>query len=467
MLLIGFGLSVPAAAQSFVADGDQVQLNTVTTGEQVSPRAACDSEGAHVVVWQSESSPDTDNSGTSILARSFGADGKPVAPEFQVNAYILGYQILPSIAMRSTGQFVVVWGSDSSVGTDSFYSIEARLFSADAIPLGDEFQVNTVENNIQEFPAVAMAGDGKFLIVWQSVGSPEDDSDGRSIQGQLFSADGSSSGTQFQVNTYTTGDQADPEVVALPGGDFVVTWFNVSGSAGNDDSGRSVQGQVVSAAGLLLGGEFQVNTYTEGHQSNSAIAVDGAGNFIIAWTSEGSSGSDDGYCILAQRYDADALAISAEFQVNDYTTGIQAMSSVAAWENGDFLLSWRSGEYDGGGPDGDSWGIATRLFSSDGNPVDGEFVANNETTGRQSQPDVLRLNHGARIVWQSESSSGGDGDQSIQGRGFVLSIFSDDFETGDSDRWEVVVPGGQKGFVSGILPGWDPEFPGRMERYNR
>jgi hypothetical protein len=38
------------------------------------------------------------------------------------------------------------------------------------------------------------------------------------------------------------------------------------------------------AAADPVGGEFQVNTYTPGHQYEPAVATDGAGNFVVVWT---------------------------------------------------------------------------------------------------------------------------------------------------------------------------------------
>jgi hypothetical protein len=53
------------------------------------------------------------------------------------------------------------------------------------------------------------------------------------------------------------------------------------------------------------GGEFQVNTYTTNDQRVPAVAVDGQGNFVVAWQSYSSSGTDTSYSsIQAQRYDA-------------------------------------------------------------------------------------------------------------------------------------------------------------------
>ena len=98
-------------------------------------------------------------------------------------------------------------------------------------------------------------------------------------------------GGQFQVNTYTTGHQAYPAVAADAAGSFVVAWMSY-GSDGTDTSSYSIQAQRFDAGGVPQGGQFQVNTYTTLEQAIPAITADSAGNFVVAWTSNGSSGTD-------------------------------------------------------------------------------------------------------------------------------------------------------------------------------
>jgi hypothetical protein len=52
------------------------------------------------------------------------------------------------------------------------------------------------------------------------------------------------------------------------------------------------------------GGELQVNSYTTSDQRFPAVASDASGNFVVAWHSIGSSGTDtSGFSVQAQRYD--------------------------------------------------------------------------------------------------------------------------------------------------------------------
>lgn len=92
-----------------------------------------------------------------------------------------------------------------------------------------------------------------------------------------------------------------------------------------------------------LGGQFQVNTCTTSGQRYPAGAADSAGNFVVAWDSFGSSGTDtSSFSIQAQRYSANGAALGAQFQINSYTTNAQRYPSVAADSAGDFAVAWTS-----------------------------------------------------------------------------------------------------------------------------
>ncbi len=55
------------------------------------------------------------------------------------------------------------------------------------------------------------------------------------------------------------------------------------------------------------GGEFQVNTYTANDQADPSVGMDPSGNFVIAWHSLGQDGSGPG--VYAQRYNGDGREV--------------------------------------------------------------------------------------------------------------------------------------------------------------
>lgn len=115
------------------------------------------------------------------------------------------------------------------------------------------------------------------------------------VVGRRYDASGSPVGGEFQVNTYTSGDQLGSDVSALENGGWVVTWM----SADQNGVGYSFFGQEFDALGMPQGGEFEVTctlndpaSFQEQHYYRP-IAVTGLadGSFVSAWQSFDLDGS--------------------------------------------------------------------------------------------------------------------------------------------------------------------------------
>ncbi|MBP1621310.1 MAG: hypothetical protein H6Q02_2077 [Acidobacteria bacterium] len=320
--------------------GGELQVNSYTSGSQYDSVAASDAVGDFVVVWTSDGSNGPDDDGFSIQAERIDADGAPLTDQFQVNAYTTSWQGVSAVASNRRGGFVVAWSSLGSRGTDDYMSIQARRLSGIGAPAGGQFQVNGHTPGVQKMPAVSCDGSGRCVIAWASDGSNGTDDDGFSIQAQRIDTDGTPLGDQFEVNTYTTGLQYWPAVASSATGDFVVVWES-EGSSGTDLSRYSIQAQRFSAAGARLGSQFQVNTYTTGDQLRPRVCSDSGGGFVVVWTSYGSSGSDDDLTsVQARRYDASGVPLGDQIQVNSHTTEDQFEPTVASDALGGFVVTW-------------------------------------------------------------------------------------------------------------------------------
>jgi hypothetical protein len=124
------------------------------------------------------------------------------------------------------------------------------------------------------------------------------DGSGSGIFAQRYDATGVPQGTEFQVNTFTSSDQIYPSVAVDASNNFVVVWR----SQNQDGSGQGVYGQRYNSAGVPQGAEFQVNAYSTNDQADPHAAKDAAGNFAVIWTSTGQDGSAGG--VFGKRFDA-------------------------------------------------------------------------------------------------------------------------------------------------------------------
>ncbi len=272
--------------------------------------------------------------------------------------------------------------------------LEPRRLLSDVIAVGPEFRVNTFTTGAQTFPSIAADASGNFVVVWAGVG--QDDSSG-GVFAQRFSAAGLALGTEFRVNTYTTNIQGVPTVAMDADGDFVIAWS----SKGQDGSYEGAYAQRFNAAGVPQGGEFQVNTYTTSNQFCDSIAMDANGDFVITWSSGYQDGSSFG--VYAQRYNAAGEPQGGEFRVNTHTTSVQGPSDVAMDETGDFIITWSS--Y--GGQDGSGGGVYAQRYDREGIPQGTEFRVNTYTTSTQAASSVAMDADGNFVIaWHSNGQDG-------------------------------------------------------------
>ncbi len=429
--------------------GPQFQVNTYTTGSQLDPAITFDADGDFVVVWESTDSSGSDTSLFSTQGQRYSAAGVPQGGQFQVNSYTTNDQRSPAIATDADGDFVVVWESTGSSGSDTLgNSVQGQRYSAAGATQGVQFQVNSYTTSDQTGPAIASDANGDFVVVWESLGSSGGDTSDRSVQGQRYSPAGVTQGAQFQVNSYTTGGQRYPAIATDAEGDFVVVWTS-NGSSGSDTNAFSVQGQRYSAAGATQGAQFQVNSYTTSYQFSPAIAIDAGGDFVVIWESLGSSGGDTSdRSVHGQRYSPAGVTQGAQFQVNSYTTSGQRYPAIAIDADGDFIVVWDSNG--SSGSDTNAFSVQGQRYSAAGAPLGTQFQVNSYTTGDQCCPAIATDANGDFVVaWRSSGSSGGDTlSTSVQGQRFLVTgnLFGQVFLDRDSDG---IQDGGEPG-IAGI-----------------
>ena len=409
-----------AWAQALVPAGPEFQVNSYTPNPQGRPVVAADPTGQFVVVWESVGSPGTDNSVYSVQGQRYSSNGTPLGSQFQVNTYISSNQTDPAIASDPSGNFVVVWTSSGSPGNDNnLTSIQGQRFAANGLPLGNQFQVNTFLASTQQRASVACDAVGNFVVAWESNGSNGTDHSSTSILAQRHAADGTPLGDEFQVNTYTASDQQRPSIAVDAAGNFVVVWTSL-GSVGNDQSDTSIQGQRYAADGSPVGGQFQVNTHVVSTQNKPAVAYDAAGNFVATWESNSSQGSDASfYSVHGRRFSSNGTPLGNQFQANTFTLNNQSSPCIAIDSEGNFIIGWNSvGSL---ASDQSSTSIQFQRYASDGTSVGGETQVNTFINGLQSFPAATFDPFGRLVVvYESAGSPGTDqSDTSVLGQRFV------------------------------------------------
>ena len=248
-----------ARAQVFSKDGARLGAEITisdTIGASSHPVATFQSAEQFVAVWQHNQHGE---SGLEVLGQRFEVDGKRIGSEFRVNSHTEGNQQRPDIASLPDGGFVVAWQSSGQDG--SGLGIRGRRFDSSAIPRAASFAINSYTTNHQALPSIGSDSDGGFVVAWESYdvptgGSLGQDGDGRGVFAQRFEVDGTRDGAEFQVNTFTIGNQGrfrapEIDVAVQPDGDFIIAWLSSEpdGRRGNIFSQRYELGFEIPSCG--------------------------------------------------------------------------------------------------------------------------------------------------------------------------------------------------------------------------
>jgi hypothetical protein len=255
--------------------GGEFRVNSETEEAQFWPDLATGADGGFIVVWTSRHL--VSSSGPVISAQRFDASGNALGGEFQVNTtpvtVAAGAGTRASIASDLDGDFVVVWPN----GDADYSGIVGQRFDPSGLSVGGEFRVNTPAAGVHTDPAVASDASGNLVIAWTRRNEGATDSD---ILAQRYDASGNALGAEFRVNSTTTPPPEYPSIASDADGDFIVAWHSPFFSS---PSQKEVKGRAFDLAGAPLGDEFQINTYTSGNQLLPTVASDARGDVVIAW----------------------------------------------------------------------------------------------------------------------------------------------------------------------------------------
>jgi hypothetical protein len=259
------------------------------------PAIEADASGRFVVAWEREGAYSGSDDGRDIVGRRLDASGAPLGGAFVVSeqpappAYGFYWNRTPDVAVKSTGEFVVVWTAiPEGIGG---YAVVGRRYDAAGAAQGGEFQVNVqpsysyngmsypVGSYFESTPDATFGGDD-FLVTWSSSSMDTGENEDRyDVAGRFFGPTGIPHGQAFRVNTSATYNEGCPSTSRLANGDFVVTWQQY-----NYTVGQQGFGQVITPSGTKKGVEFPVDSDEASGFVSAMPAVAALGNeFLVAW----------------------------------------------------------------------------------------------------------------------------------------------------------------------------------------
>ena len=265
-------LGTPRAAEFVVG---------TTPGSQPGdPGVAFQPDGGFVIAWTTSITRDN----SRVVFRRFATNGQARGGEVLVADNRRDDTDI-DIASDGGGNFVIVW--TSFLGEGELLEVFARLYGPNGRPRTAPIRVDGGGEGLdtsQFGPAVAMAHDGRFVVVWVDLAADVDapgsagDIDAMGIIGQRFAADGSFAGPQFRPHEpQLLGAQGSADVAMTAGGDFFVTWPSAVGSSSEGVAGGF--GRRFGADGTPLGEPIRITD----QPTAPVVALTPGGDGLVVW----------------------------------------------------------------------------------------------------------------------------------------------------------------------------------------
>jgi Ca2+-binding RTX toxin-like protein len=356
--------------------GSEQLVNTTTDEFQFFPRIAGLSDGGFVVVWADNSATGGDTSGIAVRMQRYDAYGNKVAAETIVNTTTLGSQTDPAVTALEGGGFVVTW-TDASGANGTNVDIRFRRFDADGVALDASDQVIGVASEQVKAEVVAAPGGG-FIVAFRDIPGGTFD-----ISAQGFDANGAAN-TGLINAALGAPEQTDPAIARLSDNTFVAVW--------DDDTNAQIRFQRFDGAGNFLGATTAVAGSPTNPSTPSIVGL-ANGGFVVAWHDTNQPFPDDQFfAVRAQIFDGSGAAVGSEIAINTFATNNQTACRLVALPSGGFAAIYTSNQ-----------DIRGQVFDALGNRVGSEFLVNTSTTGAQLDPDIAVLADGRlAIVWTDQ-----------------------------------------------------------------
>lgn len=310
---------------SAAAQGSETKANTTTAGIQRLPSIAMDNSENFTIVWSQTTSTGTH----SILGQRYNSSGTAQGSEFTINNTSADFHGYPDVAMaRHRGDFAVVWQSN---GVDnSGQGVYGRRYNSSGTAQGSEFRANTEQSGHQQEPSIAMDSSGNFVIAWSSYGQ---DGSGFGVYAQRYNSSGTTQGSEFKVNTTTTAAQLAPSVTMGMEGGFAIAWVGFSSDERQSQpyiNGYDNSGNALTTESIYTGADhFQL--------APAVAAYNESTNLVMAFqqgTKWGSDGDGDDFGIFATERSSgdilfDALTLTST-SPSSGSTGVDTTANITA-----------------------------------------------------------------------------------------------------------------------------------------
>jgi hypothetical protein len=198
---------------------------------------------------------------------------------------------------------------------------------------GTEFPIVGNLPGDQVLPDVALSANGG-VVVWQDNAT---DGSGTGISARRVDSTLSGTYNAFRVNVQATNDQKNARVTLLKNGGAVFVWQG--GQAGS----QHIFARYLSTNSTWLSAsDLAVSAFNTSFQVNPAVTTLSNGNVVVVWASFNQAKTNSLMDVYAKILSPTGATVKSEFLVNQFIGYNQRSPSVAALNNGGFIVTWVS-----------------------------------------------------------------------------------------------------------------------------
>ncbi len=293
---------------------------------------------------------------------------------------------IPAVAVAPDGSFLVVWENNF----DTPAAVHGRSFDAAGNPRGPE-AVLSAAGELAQNPRAAADSSGSFLAVWSTA---------QGIAGRRIAADGTPAGAETLLvpgsPLYWPDVIADPAAAA---GGFLVAW-QAPGTQANDLAIhlQRFDRQLTPGVQASVDAQFFLS-------APPRLAALAPGGYVVTWATPNPTIDTPNADLWAQRLDAALQPVGSVLSIARFQAG-SGNGVPVAYADGGFAYVWTTGALLGNAFDG----LSARRFDAAGTPA-GDPVPFHQGPGNNaSSLGAIALPSGDTfVVWPEQGLIDPDG----------------------------------------------------------
>lgn len=274
---------------------DSYRVDTVPDFQSINTNAAALDNGGFIVFFDSDEARRTQD---DIYAQRYDRNGNKIGGNFLVNTRVKDFdQNGVEIAQLKGGNVLAIWHSEASYETEGDLDsneIRGTLYSKTGAVLKADFSITDAEGTVGDgidLFNVAELSNGGFALVRYETENPSRNDFTYDVKLKLFNVNGVATSREITVHASTRGIIYDMDVAQLATGEIVVIWQKPSTI---DFPYDDVFGRIYDASGRALTGAFQIaQDITDGQEEPEIKALAGGG-FVVTYMSEAADPDHDG-----------------------------------------------------------------------------------------------------------------------------------------------------------------------------